>query len=318
MTGALHRWWREYRGMLKALELEETLDIVVFRPLAFVLVKALALGRITPNQVTLAALVPGLASAWCFWQGTPAGFLAGAILLFVTNVLDCADGMLARVRGSSSLTGYILDGLVDYIIQVTLFVCLLHGVAVHLGDPLLSWLVGVPAGLSFAWWSAMVDRIRNEWLERVYGRRRDPHAELEELQAQAEVWRRDGTHHADRLLVWFFALYVRLWYTAPRKMQLFESDEPPVLWRQRRQLLLRMAVLMGPTMNLSLIMVAGVLGHPEWYLWTALVFGTTWGLTVLVLRAVVDRSPLFLAPREFRSASSPAGGRPGDPPPSTD
>ena len=304
--------------MLKAPELEEPLDVVVFRPLAFVLVKVLALSRTTPNQVTLAALVPGLASAWCFWQGTSGGFFAGAVLLFATNVLDCADGMLARARGSSSLTGYILDGLVDYIIQGTLMVCLLHGVAAHLGDPLLVWLVGVPAGLSFAWWSAMVDRIRNEWLERVCGRRRDPHAELAELQAGAEAWRRDGTHRADRLLIRFFAAYVRLWYTAPRRLQLFESDEPTALWRQRRRHLLRMAVLMGPTMHLSLIMAAGVLGHPEWYLWTALVFGTTWGLTVLALRAIVDRSSLFLAPREFRSASSPAGGRSGDTPPTAD
>jgi phosphatidylglycerophosphate synthase len=303
---------QEYRGMLKALELEEPLDVVLYRPLAFLLVKVLALGRITPNQVTLAALVPGLASAWCFWQGTPAGYLAGAILLFVTNVLDCADGMLARVRGTSSLTGYILDGLVDYIIQVTLIVSLLHGLAVQLGDPRFSWLVGVPAGLSFAWWSAMVDRLRNEWLERVHGHRRDPHHELAELQAEAAVWSRENTHHGDRLLVWFFMLYVRLWYTAPRKLQLFESDEPPLLWRQRRQHLLRMAVLMGPTMHLTLIMVAGVLGRPDWYLWTALVFGTAWGLTVLLLRAIVDRTTLFPAPGEVRSASSPAGGRSGD------
>lgn len=298
--------------MLKALELEEPLDVVLYRPLAFLLVKVLALGRITPNQITLAALVPGFAAAWCFWQGTPAGYLAGAILLFVTNVLDCADGMLARVRGTSSLTGYILDGLVDYAIQGTLFVCLLHGLAVQLDDPLFSWLIGVPAGLSFAWWSAMVDRFRNEWLERVHGRRRDPHRELAELQAAAAVWRRENSHHGDRLLVWFFMLYVRLWYTAPHKLQLFESDEPPMLWRQRRQHLLRMAVLMGPTMHLTLIMIAGVLGRPDWYIWTALVFGTGWGLSILLLRAIVDRSPLFLTPREARSARSPAGGRSSD------
>lgn len=304
--------------MLKALELEEPLDVFLYRPLAFLLVKALALGRTTPNQVTLASLVPGLSAAWCFWQGTTAGFLAGAILLFATNVLDCADGMLARVRGTSSLTGYILDGLVDYVIQVSVVVSLLHGLAVQFGDPRFSWLVGVPAGLSFAWWSAMVDRIRNEWLERVYDRRRDPHRELAELQVEARRWRREGAHRADRLLVWFYGLYVRLWYNPTRQLRLFESDEPPGLWQQRRRPLLRMAVIMGPTMHLTLIMIAGLLGRPAWYLWTALVFGTAWGLTVLLLRAIVDRSPLFLAPRELRSASSSAGSRPGDPSAPTD
>jgi phosphatidylglycerophosphate synthase len=298
--------------MLKVRELEEPFDIILYRPPAFILVKVLALGRITPNQVTLAALVPGLAAAWCFWQGTPAGYLAGAILLFCTNVLDCADGMLARVRGTSSLTGYILDGLVDYIIQAAVIVGLLVGLAGQLGDARMSWLVGVPAGLSFAWWSAMVDRMRNEWLERVYDRRRDPHKELSELQAQAAIWRHEGGHHGDRLLIWFFWLYVRLWYTAPSHLHLFECDEPAQLWQQRRRPLLRMAVLMGPTMHLTMIVIAGILGRPDWYFWTALVFGTSWGLTVLLLRAIVDRSPLFLAPREFRGAGSSTGGRSND------
>lgn len=318
MTAALRKFLREYRSMLKARELEEPLDVYLYRPLAFLLVKVLALGRITPNQVTLAALVPGLAAAWCFWQGTPAGLLAGAILLFVTNVLDCADGMLARVRGATSLTGYILDGLIDYIIQVSVFVSLLHGLAVQLGDARLSWLVGVPAGLSFAWWSAMVDRLRGEWLERVYDRRRDPHQELAALQAQAALWRREGTHRLDRLLTCCFALYVRLWYGPHCQSHLLASDEPLPLWRRRRQPLLRLAVLMGPTMHLTLIMAAGILGRIDWYLWTALVFGTSWGLSVLLLRAIVDRSPLFLTPREARSASSPAGSRPSDPPASSD
>jgi hypothetical protein len=314
----LRRLLREYRGMLKVWELEEPLDIVLHRPLAFLLVKGIARWPVTPNQVTLAALVPGLAAGWCFWQGTSTGFLAGAILLFSAHLLDCADGMLARLRGTSSLTGYILDGLVDYIVQTTLFVCLLHGLAVQLGDARLSWLVGVPAGVSFAWWCAMVDRFRNEWLERVHGRRRDPQNELAALQAQTETWRRDGTHRGDRLLIWFYALYVRLWYSAPRRLQFRGSDEPIALWRRRRLPLLRMAVLMGPTMHLTLIMISGVLGRPDWYLWIALVFGTSWGLLVLVLRAIVDRSPALLAPREDRRASDPAGGRPGHPSATTD
>jgi hypothetical protein len=318
MRVTARRYLREYRGMLKALELEEPLDVFLYRPLAFLLVKALALGRITPNQVTLASLIPGFASAWCFWQGTPAGYLAGAILLFATNVLDCADGMLARVRGTSSLTGYILDGLVDYIIQVTLIISLLHGLVVQFGDPRLSWFMGVPAGLSFAWWSAMVDRLRNEWLERVYDRRRDPHQELAGLQQQTAVWRQEGTHRVDRLLVGMFAIYVRLWYGRCCQGYLLASNEPLSLWKQRRLPLLRMAVWMGPTMHLTLIMVAGVLGRPDWYLWTALVFGTIWGLSILLLRVIADRSPLFLAPREARSASSSARGRSGDTPASSD
>ncbi len=317
------RWVAEYEAMLKAPELEEPLDLVVYRPLAFVLVKILAPTAITPNQVTLAGLLPGLASAWCFWQGTPTMLMAGAILLFLTNVLDCVDGMLARVRGSGSLVGYILDGLADYTIQATLVICLLHGIATQTGDVRFAWLFGVPAGISFAWWSARVDRFRNEWLERVYGRRRDPREELLGLRAQAEVWRVEGTHHAERALVHLYATYIGLWYSGPCALNALPQDESLAAWKRRRLPALRMAVLMGPTMHLSLIMLAGVLAKPAWYVWVALVFGTSWGIVALGLRVVSDhqatdqRAPLDLM-KGLLHASRAAGRRAGDTPASSD
>ncbi len=82
--------------MLKATEVEEGLDLILYRPLAFGLVKAVQPTPITPNQITFASLIMGLASGYCYWQGTPQYLLWGAILLFLTNLFDCADGMLAR------------------------------------------------------------------------------------------------------------------------------------------------------------------------------------------------------------------------------
>lgn len=307
-------WTDQYRAMLKAPEIEEPFDLLVYRPLAFGLVKSIARSRITPNQVTVASLVPGLASAWCFWQGEPAYYAAGAGLLFLTNVLDCADGMLARVQGAGSLTGYILDGLADYTIQVTLFICLLHGLAAQTGDAWFSWTVGVPAGISVAWWCARVDRFRNEWLERAHGRRRNLRQELQDLQAQASTWRVAGSHRRDRLLIAIYSAYVRLWYSVPAWWRPRPPDEPLAQWMRRREPIMRLAILMGPTMHLSLIVVAGTAGHPEWYVWTALVFGTSWGLLVLALGAASDR----LGGRGGFLASRFAGRRTGNAPASAD
>lgn len=307
-------WAAQYRTMLKAPEIEEPLDLLVYRPLAFGFVKAIARTRITPNQVTMGSLVPGLASAACFWQGRPELYVVGAVLLFLTNVLDCADGMLARLKGTGSLTGYILDGLADYIIQVSLVICLLHGLAAQSGDARFSWYLGVPAGISFAWWCARVDRFRNEWLERVHGRRRDLRQELQDLQAEAAQWHCSGCHRFERGLVRIYAVYVRLWYTTPSWWRSPATGESLIAWKRRRHPFMRLAVFMGPTMHLSLIMAAGLAGHPEWYVWTALVFGTTWGLLVLALSAVSDR----LAERGGSLASRAAGRRAGNAPASAD
>jgi hypothetical protein len=281
---------REYKSMLKGTELEEGVDLVLFRPLAFLIVKILQPTPVTPNHVTLFSILPGLASGWCFWQGTPDYFVAGAILLFVTNVLDCVDGMLARIRGSGSLVGYIMDGFVDYVTQIFLIIGVIHGLSVLTGRPLYIMAIGIPAGFSFAWWSAMLDRIRNEWLDRVYGKRRDPAVELEELGAQAAVWKAEGSHRPERALIAIYSGYARFWYSGPMNRKVVDRDRVPLeTWVRARRPILYLAALMGPSMHLFLIMLGGVFNRLEWYLWISLAFGTVWGLFVLGLRAAIDR-----------------------------
>ena len=51
---------REYKNSLKAIEIEEILDLVFYRPLAFFFVKLIYKTNITPNQLTLAAMFIGL------------------------------------------------------------------------------------------------------------------------------------------------------------------------------------------------------------------------------------------------------------------
>ncbi|MBK8166840.1 MAG: CDP-alcohol phosphatidyltransferase family protein [bacterium] len=285
MNAVVGRWLADYRRMLKGPELEEPFDVWVYRPLAFVIVKLLAPTRVTPDHITSFSLLPGLAAAACYWQGTPRAYLAGAVLLFATNVLDCVDGMLARVRGAGSATGYILDGLADYVIQTTLWIALLHGVAIREGDMWQTLAYGVPAGLVFAWWCARVDLLRGEWLARVHGRRRDPHVELESLRLEAARWREEGRRRFDRLLVAAFGVYVRLWYRAGKPTTESATRESVEAWMRRRRPVLRLAVLLGPSTHVTLIVISGLLGRPQWYLWAALVLGLTWGAVVLGLQA---------------------------------
>ncbi len=275
--------------MLKAIETEEGLDLAIFRPLAFGLVKLFQSTKITPSQLTFISLVLGLMSGACFWQGTPHYLLWGAGLLFLTNLFDCADGMLARARGTGSLTGYLFDGLVDYTTNASVLIGILHGLSASGTSSSFILLVGVPAGLSFAWWCAKVDRFRNEWLDKVYHRRRDPKIELAEMRAQlGELPPR--THYWDRILIWTYGCYVRLWYSAPSMATVCPGGELTVTeWQRVRRPILRAAVLMGPTMHLSLMMLAGVFDLLRYYLWFSLVFGTAYGLAVLAWRTMVDR-----------------------------
>jgi hypothetical protein len=86
----------------------------VARPLAAVLVVPLARTGITPNQVTFLTLPVFLAGAVLLALMPSWGaLLAGAAIIELSYVLDCADGQLARLKGTSSPVGAHLDFLMD-------------------------------------------------------------------------------------------------------------------------------------------------------------------------------------------------------------
>lgn len=88
----------------------------VARPAAAVVLVPLAHTRITPNQVTLLTLLVFLAGALLLALVPSSGALIGAaVIIEFSYVLDCVDGQLARLKGTSSPVGAHLDFLMDEI-----------------------------------------------------------------------------------------------------------------------------------------------------------------------------------------------------------
>jgi CDP-alcohol phosphatidyltransferase len=88
----------------------------VARPPAAVFVHLLRNTKVTPDQVTLFAFVVALgAAAMVALLPGYFGLLAAVIVFELSYVLDCVDGMLARLRGTASTTGHLLDFLMDEI-----------------------------------------------------------------------------------------------------------------------------------------------------------------------------------------------------------
>jgi phosphatidylglycerophosphate synthase len=106
----------------------------VCRPLAAVVVSAIADTRITPNQVTLASFVVGIASAGLLIV-LPGyvGLLVAVLVYQASYVLDCVDGMLARWRGLASPAGHLLDFLMDELKAFALLAA--AAVRLHLEHP---------------------------------------------------------------------------------------------------------------------------------------------------------------------------------------
>jgi phosphatidylglycerophosphate synthase len=96
---------------------------------------------VTPNHVTIAAILVGLTASWLASRGGHAMLALAGVLLECNSILDSCDGELARLRYQYSRLGQWLDNLSDDVVD-NLF---LIAVGAGLGGP-WRWLGLAAAG----------------------------------------------------------------------------------------------------------------------------------------------------------------------------
>ncbi len=88
--------------------------VIAVDPIAIPLTRLLAARRwATPDQITAASVALGLPVGVAFGLGTRTGLLLGAALFYLSFLLDCVDGKLARALATTSPIGQTLDLLGD-------------------------------------------------------------------------------------------------------------------------------------------------------------------------------------------------------------
>lgn len=129
-----------FSTLLKSRDVEDPVNIWMHRPLAYAFVAAIYRTSLTPNMVTLMAMMTGIAAGAFVLVGTGPALVLGGILLWTAAILDGADGFLARAKGTSSQFGRALDGAADAVVAIaTVFPAIYHlWVTEH--NPLHLWL----------------------------------------------------------------------------------------------------------------------------------------------------------------------------------
>jgi phosphatidylglycerophosphate synthase len=110
-----------YRNSIKSDKSDELINTYLLRPIAGMLVWALYYTPITPNQVTLASILSGIVAAFFYWKGTSGAFMIAGLLITVKDILDSADGQLARAKQQQSRVGRFLDSIGDFIVDAAVF-----------------------------------------------------------------------------------------------------------------------------------------------------------------------------------------------------
>lgn len=98
--------------------------------------------RITPNQISMLALVAGFACAYLFFRHE---FLCGSLALILSAIFDLIDGSVARKTDSHSNFGAVFDWIVDKYVDGLV----LLGIGLS-GIPILSQYFLVPPLTDFA------------------------------------------------------------------------------------------------------------------------------------------------------------------------
>jgi phosphatidylglycerophosphate synthase len=155
-------------ALLRALEnhrdgyLDRLLHRRLSRPLSRILLR---LGA-SPNVVTVAGIVLGVAGGVSIGASGTAAVVIGVLLLVLSNVLDCSDGEVARAGFAESKLGHLLDVTGDTVVHLSLLAGIARRLAAD-GQMPPTWAVvllglGVLGSFAAISWSEVNEARRHE------------------------------------------------------------------------------------------------------------------------------------------------------------
>lgn len=284
-------WFTEYKKTLKMVEVEEYFDLFFYRPLAFLLVKIVYHTRITPNQITLIAIAFGITSGCLYAQGTPYFFSLGALFFALYNIIDCSDGMLARLKKNGTHAGRIVDGLADYISTAAVFVGIAIGFANHQDNPAYWWMLLVVTAVSNIIQSALVDYYRNRFLDYVLQRKSTFEEGLQAFREEYETIKDRKDKWLDKIIISSYFKYSALQrrlVSKKKKEKLFKAD--PQDYYKKNKIAVRFWVLIGPTAQITVQMICSVINRFDIFCWTMIIGFNAIAAIMWIVQRNIDKS----------------------------
>ncbi len=167
----MKKLYKEFKNSLKDTIAEEVVDLFLFRPVSFVILKFLVKMPVTPNQISALSLIAGITSGIYFSFGDKRSFLYGGLFLMLCHIFDLLDGMVARVKKNGTPYGRIIDGWVDYITTIAIYLGFLLGlIKSGIELPFGPWPLMLASAVAVALHSGVVDYYRQQYLSSATGR----------------------------------------------------------------------------------------------------------------------------------------------------
>jgi hypothetical protein len=282
----------EYTQGLKSVAVEEILDLIFYRPLAFLVVKAVYPTSVTPNQLTLVSMLFGILGGVGFALGTPLGFVLGGTSFIVCDVLDCSDGQLARMKKNGTPVGRILDGVADYVSSFAAYLGIGIGYANASAHPLLMWFITIIVGFSNAFQSGLLDFYRNRYLDVTLHRASVLVDGQTAFKQEYASLRGKPGHVIEKALLWIYLEYskVQRRFTAGQNTTGTPLNVDPELFAREQKSLMRLWTYLGPTTQFSFMIVCAFFNRWDIYFWGIAAVGNALAVILIIAQRGKDRS----------------------------
>lgn len=243
------------RDQSRDRRIEDPTNLWLVHPLSHMLLPWAIRARVSANAVSIAGLALGAGAALAFarWEYTSFEHL-GLLLAIGWLVADGLDGMIARVTGTASPLGRVLDGLCDHGVFALIYVSLALAIGTMEG-----WALAIAAAAAHAVQSNLYEAERARFHRRAKGdagdlvpvRTRMP---LERLYNGVTAWFDRAAQPFDRALA-----------AAPDQLALGRA------YALRATPALRLLSLESANMRILALWLACLFGDPRLFWWFELV-----------------------------------------------
>jgi len=286
--------FQEFKSSLKHIIFDETLTLYILRPIAFIFVKLIYKTKITPNQVSLMTIITGIISGFIFSKGTATYFIIAGSLHFFCLVLDCVDGMIARLKNSGSAVGRIIDGVADYSVGVAVFIGYGIGLAnagynVPFGIALSHWTLLAISAVSWIFHSMIVDYYRVEFMAHGLGMIKSTWEAKKHFKEELKIIKHERGKILDKVMIALYLGYSHLQLFRLGKEEVYDQKT----YYEKNKVLIHLWFWIGPTAQAFVMILSAILFKPIIFFGYMIIVANIWMIVLWIIQAKVNKKILI-------------------------
>jgi CDP-alcohol phosphatidyltransferase len=283
--------FEEYKRSLKMAEVEEALDLFFYRPVAFLLVKSIYRTNITPDHLTLGAIILGLTGGFFYALGLQQTSVIGAIFYILFVIFDCSDGQLARLKKNGTKIGRLLDGIADYIVVTAIYVGLAIGYTQKAGHPSVLLLILALSGASITIQSLLVDYYRTRFLDIVLNRTNTFKDGIHGYRTEYIKIKNQKGKWLEKNIILIYLFYSKV----QRRIIGKTKRESPIIasprdYYDKNRAMIRLWLIMGPSAIRTWLIVCSFIGRFDIYFWVTIAGFNILAIILAIVQHRIDKS----------------------------